>query len=236
MLLQSLLAGALAGLSSAPHCAVMCGPLCGASCSGGSSMPLALLRYQLGRTAGYAFAGALAGSLGLGLSSTLVGASGPALIAGATVLSLLLLASRTWRGARATPLLTLRTGAPSPARAGVLFATLGRLAPREPAVVGVLSALLPCGALAAGLLIAAATRDRVAGAVAMTGFAGASALGVLSGGWLLTWMTRLLGRPWPRTIAVALGVLALLLGLRPLYQAATARERAADAAAAPACH
>jgi sulfite exporter TauE/SafE len=227
MLLQSLVAGALAGLSSAPHCAVMCGPLCGASCSGRGRTSLALLRYQLGRTLGYGFAGALAGSLGHGLSGLLDGASATALIAIATALSLALLATRAWRGASASLPVTLRITPRRRSNAGSLFATLGRLAPREPAVVGVLSAMLPCAALAAGLLIA--------GAVAMTGFAGASALGVLSGGWLLRWMTRLPGRPWPRTIAVALGVTALLVGLRPLYQAAAASDRGADPAA-HACH
>lgn len=221
----------------------MCGPLCGASCAGRGRTTLALLRYQLGRTLGYGFAGALAGSLGHGLSGRLHGASAAPLTSIAMSSALVMLSWRAWRSAADTGVVQLRVG-PRPARdpqtgtpTRSLFSTLGRLAPREPAVAGLLSALLPCGALAAGLLLAATTGERTAGAVAMMAFAGASALGVLSGGWLLSRMTRLRGRLWPRTIAVALAVLALLAGLRPLYQAAAAQDPAVPAAVvAPACH
>jgi len=212
----------------------MCGPLCGASCAGRARTTLALLRYQLGRTLGYGFAGALAGSVGHGLSSVLGAAHARFAIGGAIATSLWLLAWRAWRGTRDTTRVQLRRGPRTAARS--VFSTLGRLAPREPAIVGVLSALLPCGALAAGLVLAAASGERTAGAITMLGFAGASALGVLAGGWLLSRMTRLQGRLWPRTIAVALSLLALLAGLGPLYRTAAAQDGAAPQAARASCH
>src|SRR5687768_12214271 len=56
MLIQPILLGAATGLASSMHCAAMCGPLAASACSRRSHRA-ALVRYQLGRTIGYAAAG-----------------------------------------------------------------------------------------------------------------------------------------------------------------------------------
>lgn len=70
--LLALTAGAVAGLASIPHCAGMCGPPAAFACSRKPAHG-APLRYQVGRTASYAVAGAVAGGLGGALASNLSG-------------------------------------------------------------------------------------------------------------------------------------------------------------------
>jgi sulfite exporter TauE/SafE len=145
-----------------------------------------------------------------------------------TGLALLVLAYRVWSGRRGRLVqLSARTASDRPA----LFTRLVQLAPREPAVFGALTALLPCAALGAALVLAAGTQARASGAALMLGFAATSALGVLGGGIVLARITQVGGRIAPRVLATALVLAALYVGLRPLY-----RSIEPGAAMADSCH
>ncbi|MGD8862272.1 MAG: sulfite exporter TauE/SafE family protein [Myxococcales bacterium] len=237
---QAILAGAAAGLLSSVHCAGMCGPLCAAAC-GRSPGWLAPARYQLGRLLGYAFVGSLAGQLGAALTESPLVAVAPGVLGVLVGGALLLLAARLWRDARATPavpadsdpgLVRLGRGPRGPR----LLSTLVRLLPREPTALGAISVLLPCGALAAGVLLAAGTGDRVAGALTLGAFATTSGLGVLGGSLLLSQLSRLRGAVVGRALALALALAAALVVLRPLYVTLTPNPGSVETSAAAPCH
>jgi sulfite exporter TauE/SafE len=164
----ALVAAAAAGIVSAPHCAVMCGPLALAACDAPrrDDSLRAGARYALGRLASYLLTGAVAGAVGSGLVHVLRAdgvqrAVSLALAAG--------LALAAWR---------LLRGRPPP-----LLVRLGGGRPRTrvpPAVVGLATGFLPCGALASGLLIAAGAGSWWGGAAAMAVFSAASAPGLLA--------------------------------------------------------
>lgn len=227
MLLQPLVLGAVTGLASSAHCAAMCGPLVATTCARRAAGG-ALLRYQAGRTAGYALAGAVAGGLGHAIS---LAAISPALgyaVPAVTALSLLMLARRVL-GPR-TALVQLESKRERTSH----FAWLARYAPRDPSAVGALTALLPCAALGAALLLAASTQARASGAALMAGFAATSAVGVLGGGAVLSRLARLDGRFAPRVLAAVLACAALYVGLSPIYRELSAQD--ARAAHPPSCH
>jgi sulfite exporter TauE/SafE len=220
MLMQAVFAGALAGLASSAHCAAMCGPLCAASCRGSAAASAAgTLRYQLGRTLSYAFAGSVAGQLGALLERSWLVATSPLLVSLGAAAALLLLAARLWRPQR--PRMGLVQLGRSASGTGA-FARLLALVPREPAVFGTLSVLLPCGALAAALLLAATTGARLPGALLMVGFALTSGIGVIAGGALLSRLTAIASQRLARGLAIALTAAAIALCVRPLLQVASA--------------
>jgi sulfite exporter TauE/SafE len=64
-MLSALLSGAVFGMLNLAHCAGMCGPLAAAGCA--STGRADLVRYQLGRSVAYGYAGAIAGHFGRGL-------------------------------------------------------------------------------------------------------------------------------------------------------------------------
>ncbi|MDO9017058.1 MAG: sulfite exporter TauE/SafE family protein [Deltaproteobacteria bacterium] len=163
----ALIAAAAAGLVSAPHCAAMCGPLALAACEAPSREESlrAGTRYGLGRLTSYMVGGALAGALGAGLVRLLRGETLQRGVSLAMALGLALAAWRVLRG-RNSPLVQLRRG---------------RARRRVPAaLMGLATGLLPCGALASGLLIAAGSGSWWAGSAAMAVFAIASAPGLLA--------------------------------------------------------
>jgi sulfite exporter TauE/SafE len=231
MLIQPILLGAATGLASSVHCAAMCGPLAASACSR-RPQRAGLLRYQLGRTIGYAAAGAVAGGVGhvaqLSSLAPWLGYAVPAM----TVVALLVLARRLLRTGR--PALTQLRKVNAPTRS-TLFAWLARVAPRDPSVIGALTAFLPCAALGAALLLAASTQKRAAGAALMAGFAVTTALGVLGGGALLGRVLRIGGQLTPRVVAVLLACAALYIGLRPVYALLHAGD-AQTPAVSHACH
>jgi sulfite exporter TauE/SafE len=231
MLIQPILLGAATGLASSMHCAAMCGPLAASACSR-RPQRLALVRYQLGRTIGYAAAGAIAGGVGHVVQLSSLAPWLSYALPAMTVVALLVLARRILSGSR-TKLTKLRTdGVPT---RSPIFAWLARVAPREPAVIGALTAFLPCAALGAALLLAAATQTRSAGAAVMLGFATTSALGVLGGGVVLGRILQTSNRLAPRVVAVLLACAALYIGLRPIYGHFRADSGQA-AAASHVCH
>jgi hypothetical protein len=206
MLWEAITSGFVAGMAAAPHCAAMCGPLSAAACAARPSRA-APLRYQTGRVAGYLFAGSIAGQLGEVLAVRAL----PPLLLPLSVASVLLFAAlRIWRPRR--PALTT-LGKPARSRA---LRALFRILPRDPLLLGALSALLPCGALAAALLLAAATADAHAGTLLMGGFALTSGAAVLASGWLLRRITGLQRPVLARALSVALLVAAALVLWRPV--------------------
>lgn len=207
------IAGAAAGLASVPHCTAMCGPLAAYACSGrpgagGQS------RYQLGRFVSYSTLGAMAGAIGGTTALSLPGAWGGALLSWSLALGLGLVAFRLWRRPE-QPLITLRAKS-EPKRESGPSRALGALG-RHPFFVGLGTALLPCGALAAAVLIAASTGTALLGALSMLAFAGTSAVGLVGAAWLFERFSR---RPRPataRVLAVALALGSILFVIRPVH-------------------
>lgn len=182
------------GLAGGPHCAVMCGAAqvgVARSCAGPSRA--GLLALHAGRAVAYAGAGALlaAGVAWLGgareASSALAFLWRMANVA-AIGFGLWLL----WRGEQPAWLAVTRAGAPRLAPVGVAFAGAGagpsipivaapaaRVGPAgrwRAGVAGLGWALLPCGLLQSALVTSALASGPAGGALAMTGFAAASAL------------------------------------------------------------
>ncbi len=162
---QAVVAALVAGALAAPHCFAMCGPLALAGCAQRRDG----IGYYLGRSVAYAATGAVIGHLGQRALSIVPVAA----LQTAAALALALFC--VWRGAAlmrprasAGSLVALRTGPsllPWPTRGVGL---------------GMLTAVLPCGALVAAWLIAASTFDATAGAAAMLSFSIASAPGTLA--------------------------------------------------------
>ncbi|MGB5808973.1 MAG: sulfite exporter TauE/SafE family protein [Polyangiales bacterium] len=217
----ALIAGAAAGLASIPHCTVMCGPLSAYACSGCSPVS-GQARYQLGRFISYSALGAVVGAAGGAAAVALPGSWGSALLSWSLALGLGVAAFRLWRRPR-TRLVQVTTK-PIPRRAEFerpgFVAALGR----HPFGVGLATALLPCGALAAAVLIAASTGSAAGGAMSMLAFSVVSGAGLIVVSWVFERMAR---RPMPaasRTLAVVLALGAVVFVLRPMH----AHEHATD--------
>jgi sulfite exporter TauE/SafE len=222
----SFAAGIAAGALSAPHCAAMCGPLSAAICERRSRS--APVRYQLGRLAGYTFVGSTAGQLGAVLSPLVIPSW---MLPVAVALALLAVSLRLLVRSPSPRVVTLRT---RPPRARLTSAVLAVL-PREPAILGVLSALLPCGALAAAVLLATTRQSALGGALLMSGFAISSGAAVLAASALMARLADSRRAGWRRIVApIALAATALWL-LQPLYAYATTSAPHSHTAA-PRCH
>jgi len=229
VLTAALMAGTVAGLGSVPHCAAMCGPLAAYACGrapgagGPAGAVVGPLRYQLGRMLGYAVLGALAGGFGGVLAAQLSVPWGRAVVSWTLAAALLWSAWRFWRqgaprartssGALVPPARLHGGGAPA---GGGWLPRLARGLPRDPTVVGALTAMLPCGALYAAVAIAAGTGSALRGALAMVAFSLASGIGVL-GAAALAARLRAAARPEAlRMLAVALALGGLVLAIRPI--------------------
>ncbi|MCA9614280.1 MAG: sulfite exporter TauE/SafE family protein [Myxococcales bacterium] len=201
MILGAVVAGAAAGLASLPHCAGMCGPL--AAFAGRDRRSSGL--YLAGRFVSYVSLGALAGAFG----STVVGwmerPIAQAMLSWTLGLGLALTAWRLWRGGASRPakLVTLRTK--DEAR---------RAAWRAP-LLGAMTGFLPCGALAAALLLAAGSGDALSGGATLFAFATASAPALLGAGVAASYLRRA-GETPRKLLSVALALGAILLLLRPV--------------------
>lgn len=209
----ALLAGATAGLGSIPHCTLMCGPLSAYACreAGHGNRQL---RYQSGRWLSYALLGALSGSFGQVVSSTLPGPWAGAILSWTLALGLGAVAFRLWqRPSQAYVQLGTRQE-PSPAESWI-GRSLRALADR-PFLLGFATALLPCGALVAAALIAASTGTPAAGAASMLAFALVSGLGLLGASWLARRANRAQPPASTRLLAAVMGVGAVLFLIRPI--------------------
>lgn len=209
----AVIAGAAAGLASVPHCTAMCGPLAAYACSGhpGAS---GQSRYQLGRFISYSALGAIAGTIGGATAVNLPSAWGSALLSWSLALGLGLAALRLWRRPN-QPLVTLRTKKDDPAPS-ITSRFLGGLG-RHPFLVGLGTAVLPCGALAAAVLIAASSGSTVLGSLSMLAFAVVSGIGLVGATWVFERFAR---RPKPatsRALAVVLALGSILFVIRPVH-------------------
>lgn len=174
----------LLGLAGTPHCAAMCGAPCAAvvGAAGGGTRPL--LAFHAARTGAYALAGGIAAaSIGaLAAWSQWTPALRPAwtLVQAATlVLGLwLLLRGRqpAWMARLGRPPQTAEQGGSGPSWQRVS-------GPGRAAAAGALWVGWPCGLLQSALVVSAMASNAWGGAVAMAGFALASAPGL----WLAPW-------------------------------------------------
>ena len=167
----------LLGLAGAPHCTAMCSAPCAAA-TGGARGNSAV--FHLARVAGYATGGALAAAS----VAVLAGWSqfSPALRPLWVLLHVAALALGLWLLIRARqPAWMSRVGAvPSAAPAAGWQRVRG---PGRAALAGGLWVAWPCGLLQSALLVAALGSSAATGALAMGGFALASAPGLLLGPW-----------------------------------------------------
>jgi sulfite exporter TauE/SafE len=125
-----------------------------------------------------------------------------------------LAALRLWRRP-SQPLVTLRTKKDE-TTASIASRTLGALG-RHAFFVGLGTALLPCGALAAAVLIAASTGSTALGALSMLSFALVSGIGLIGATWVFERFAR---RPSPgtsRLLAVVLALGSILFVIRPVH-------------------
>ncbi len=223
----AVVAGAAAGLASVPHCTAMCGPLAAYACSGRPGVS-GQGRYQLGRFLSYSVLGAIAGTIGGATAVSLPQAWGGALLSWSLALGLGLAALRLWRRPN-QPLVTLRTKDEGP-QPSVVSRALGGLG-RHPFFVGLGTALLPCGALAAAVLIAASSGSALLGSLSMLAFSVVSGVGLVGATFLFERFAR---RPRPvtsRVLAVALALGSILFVIRPVHALRTGDTAACHAPA-----
>lgn len=215
---EALGAGLLAGLLSAPHCLGMCGPLAAFAAmprEGATPSSTRPLRWQLGRALAYMTLGGIAGGVGGGMLEMIAPSFTSAALSVALAAALVLAAFRIARDperSAALRLSPLRAKRPKPTWASRIFAH----APRDPFVLGVLTAFLPCGALLSGVMIAASAGSSVRGVLVMFGFASASGLALAVAGAIGS--RGLHGAPLGtrRLIAGVLVIGALVTVLRPV--------------------
>jgi uncharacterized protein len=209
-MLTAVVSGATLGLLNMVHCAAMCGPLSSAVSSPTGRLHAA--RYQLGRLASYGFLGAMSGHLGRALQLVVPSAASVWVVATLTAAACLLTARSLFAQRSTTGLVQLSAG---PKRRSV-FALLVGLVPREPLVLGMLSALLPCGVLASSVLAAVATGDALLGMLLMLVFAAVSGVAVWSAS-LVIHAAPQRGLSVRRALACGLLVLAGFTLYRPIY-------------------
>ncbi len=225
---MAVIAGAAAGLASVPHCTAMCGPLAAYSCSGRPG-PGGQVRYQLGRFVSYSGLGALAGTVGGAATLSLPTEWGSALLSWSLALGLGLVALRLWKRP-SEALVTLRASRGEERAPSLLSRALAGLG-RHPFFVGLGTALLPCGALAAAVLIAASTGSSLLGSLSMLAFAMVSGVGLVGATWLFERFAR---RPRPTTsriLAVVLALGSILFVIRPVNALRTGEPACHDASA-----
>jgi sulfite exporter TauE/SafE len=126
-------------------------------------------------------------------------------------LALVLWAVRVWRGSPKAGGALVQIG-----RASKTTGFLYRLVPRDPLFFGVISALLPCGALISAWALAALARSPLGGALTMLAFALTTGVGVVASTWLLRGVASM-RRVWvSRALAIALFSAAFVVIARPI--------------------
>lgn len=192
------------GLASSLHCAQMCGPI--VFCVGQTGRPVAgQLAYNAGRISTYAALGALAGSLGNGVSRLAGVEQTAAIVAGA----LMIITGVLMSGLPRTGLVQLGAGRWQMPR--IFTRTIGRLLVTRSLgrrlLLGALMGFLPCGLIYAALLNAAAAGSPLAGAFSMAWFGMGTTL-VLLGAGLIAGAVRMRLSRWSGAAASA-GVIAI---------------------------
>jgi sulfite exporter TauE/SafE len=165
----------LMGLAGGPHCVAMCGAACGAIARAGATRsPRAMWSFQLGRLAGYAAAGAVAGGAVQAVAwlTTQAGALRPVW----TLFHLGVLAWGLMLATRARqPLWASAVGRAAWQQIRPLAAARGGVF-----AAGALWAFMPCGLLYSALLVASLSGGALQGAAAMALFAVGSGAALLA--------------------------------------------------------
>jgi len=198
------------------HCAGMCGPLVAAYAGmpGGDApwrrRAMAHGAYNAGRLAAYVAAGTLAGALGAAVDNAAAraGMTRAAAIVSGTLIALwglqALLAARGIGVARLTAPSSLKRGF------GVVMSAVASRPPAErAAILGLGSALLPCGWLYAFVIAAAGTGSALDGAFAMAVFWTGTLPVMLAFGEAVRALSGPLRRHVPATCALVLMILGL---------------------------
>ena len=198
----------LVGLTTSPHCLGMCGGIMLSACSGREGRKAQLgsaLGYNGGRTLSYTLLGAAFGALGTVLSYTL---SVKSMLFTMLGLAVLLLGLNMWGLLPALPALPDTQG--SPCRLPEKIKRKG------PLFVGLLTGLMPCGALYAAWLCAMSSGNAGKGALLMLSFALGTAPLML----LFASLGALMPRSWTKylrklgaVLVTAMGVKMLIAGL-----------------------
>ena len=218
-------AAALLGLSTSLHCATMCGPLCAAACSRGGKH--ALLRYQVGRGLGYSLAGVIAARFSAAFVDLLPHPFARILLPSLTALACVVVALQLWPAMiSAKPTLVklrpkkkpredIDAGEYNPekaARTRPIRTSLLALLPRNTWVLGIGTTLLPCGALAGALLMAAGQGNGLAGGLFMLAFALVSGFSITVPAVLSRALSRASARSlWGLRRMAAIGLVALAI-------------------------
>jgi sulfite exporter TauE/SafE len=211
MLTAALTAALALGLLGSLHCALMCGPLAVAGCGVTGSRARPALVYFCGRLVSYTFAGAVFGVLGaraaqiLSLDQwqrwALVAVAAAALFKGIRLLT-----------APAPRLIAIGSIKPKQ-RPSQLARLVTSLVPRRALPLGLATGALPCGLLAGGWALAAATGNPLSGALLMAAFSLATAPGLLGSLLVAAPLSRIRWSPrWQGALWCAL---SLWMGLRP---------------------
>jgi len=226
------------------HCVGMCGGLIGFYASGETGQRqrpwLTHGAYHVTRLAAYSTLGAVAGQLGAGLDlaghGLGLGHLG-ALLAGAVML---VWAALLWPRAGQPRLVSLRAAAAKPRpwrRVEARFVALARQAREQPplaraALLGLSSALLPCGWLYAFAVLAAGTGSAARGALLLAAFWSGTLPALLGLGFGIQRLTRRWRAQLPRLSALLL----LALGAYTVVQRWPLSAAAAEPGAVPSCH
>ena len=198
----------LVGLTTSPHCLGMCGGILLSACHGREGRKAqigAALGYNGGRTLSYTLLGAAFGALGTVLSYTL---SMKSMLFTMLGLAVLLLGLNMWGLLPALPTL--------PDSQGTACRLPGKLRRQGPLLVGLLTGLMPCGALYAAYFCAMSSGSAGKGALLMLAFA----LGTVPLMLLFASLGALMPRSWTKylrklgaVLVTAMGAKMLLAGL-----------------------
>lgn len=229
-----LVAVLVAAVAGSVHCAAMCGPIA-AVAIGSRGRVTAAVAYAGGRLIAYVTLGAIAGALGAGvdLVGELLAFARLAMIAAGVGV----VAWGAWSLARA--LGWARSSSTSGATRPMLHAIRRKRPAWRGALVGVLTAALPCGWLYAFVAVAAGTGAPLAGAAVMATFWLGSTPATLGGGAVLRLLHRAIGRRAPVVVAVmqiAIGALVLVARVPAFELRATTIPIAHAVPGAPSCH
>ena len=194
----------LVGLSTSPHCLGMCGGIMLSACHGreGRKAQLgAALGYNGGRTLSYTALGAAFGALGTVLAYTL---SMKSMLFTMLGLVVALLGLNMWGLLPALPSLLGEQGS--------ACRLPERLRRQTPLLVGLLTGLMPCGALYAAWLCAMSSGSAAKGALLMLAFA----LGTVPLMLFFTSLGALLPRGWTKYLRKLGAILVTSMGLKML--------------------
>jgi len=213
--MATLAAVLVASLLGSLHCAGMCGALVAFAVGGAEphSLPARVflqLAYHGGRLLTYGLLGAVCGLLGaaLDLGASMVGLNrAAAMLAGVTMIGVGVVAVLRYRGIR-LPQMPAVPWLHRILMAGQRMAVGLRPLPRA-GIIGLLTALLPCGWLYAFAVIAAGTGSAIWGAAIMVAFWAGTVPVLASLGLAVQTLTGTLGRRIPLATAILLVVLGL---------------------------